>query len=127
MNETNPMSEAHLMTTIPDDPLFKTRVQDGWVDYNGHMTEFRYLQVLGDATDAFLIHIGLDAGYRATGHSAYTVETHIRHLDEVRAGAPIRVETRATSSGCIRRSGRCRSRQSRYSTCQSGSSLRRTL
>ncbi|MCP2137745.1 acyl-CoA thioesterase FadM [Rhizobium sp. SLBN-94] len=58
------------------------------------MTEFRYLQVLGDATDAFLIHVGLDADYRASGHSAYTVETHIRHLAEVKAGARLAVETR---------------------------------
>lgn len=58
------------------------------------MTEFRYLQVMGDATDAFLIHIGLDEAYRASGHSAYTVETHIRHLSEVKAGEVLSVETR---------------------------------
>ncbi|WJS86804.1 carnitine 3-dehydrogenase [Paracoccus sp. TOH] len=74
--------------------LHQARVSGGWVDYNGHMTEFRYLQVLGDATDAFLIHIGLDADYRAQGRSAYTVETHIRHLAEVKAGEPLTVETR---------------------------------
>lgn len=74
--------------------LHQARVSGGWVDYNGHMTEFRYLQVMGDATDAFLIHIGLDADYRASGHSAYTVETHIRHLAELRAGEVISVETR---------------------------------
>lgn len=74
--------------------LHKAQVSGGWVDYNGHMTEFRYLQVLGDATDAFLIHIGLDADYRAGGYSAYTVETHIRHLAEVKAGERLVVETR---------------------------------
>lgn len=74
--------------------LHHTRVRGGWVDYNGHMTEFRYLQVLGDATDAFLIHIGLDADYRTGGCSAYTVETHIRHLAEVKAGELLTVETR---------------------------------
>ncbi|MDT1062088.1 carnitine 3-dehydrogenase [Paracoccus sp. CPCC 101403] len=74
--------------------LHQTRVAGGWVDYNGHMTEFRYLQVMGDATDAFLIHIGLDAAYRAQGRSAYTVETHIRHLAEVKAGERLTVRTR---------------------------------
>lgn len=74
--------------------IHRAQVHGGWVDYNGHMTEFRYLQVLGDATDAFLIHIGLDADYRAGGHSAYTVETHIRHLAEVKAGEKLTVETR---------------------------------
>lgn len=74
--------------------LHQTRVNGGWVDYNGHMTEYRYLQVLADATDAFLIHIGLDAEYRKQGYSAYTVETHIRHLAEVKAGERLTVETR---------------------------------
>nr|WP_229582994.1 carnitine 3-dehydrogenase [Paracoccus sp. S-4012] len=74
--------------------LHQARVSGEWTDYNGHMTEFRYLQVFGDATDAFLIHIGLDADYREGGSSAYTVETHIRHLAETRAGDVLRVETR---------------------------------
>ena len=74
--------------------IYEVTVPGGWVDYNGHMTEFRYLQLCGDATDAFLIHIGLDADYRAKGCSAYTVETHIRHLAEVKAGERLSVETR---------------------------------
>lgn len=78
--------------------LHSARVSGAWVDYNGHMTEFRYLQVFGDATDAFLIHIGLDADYRASGYSAYTVETHIRHLSEIPAGEALRVETRLLGS-----------------------------
>ncbi|MDO5614534.1 MAG: thioesterase family protein [Paracoccus sp. (in: a-proteobacteria)] len=74
--------------------LHQVTVGGAWLDYNGHMTEFRYLQVMGDATDAFLIHIGLGPEYRAGGHSAYTVETHIRHLAEVSAGERLSVETR---------------------------------
>ena len=74
--------------------LHQVRVPKAWLDYNGHMTEFCYLQVLGDATDAFLIHAGLGPDYRATGRSAYTVETHIRHLAEVRAGELLQAETR---------------------------------
>lgn len=66
--------------------LFRAAVSAAWIDYNGHMTEFRYLQVLGDATDALLRFIGVDAAYVATGRSYYTVESHIRHLDQVRVG-----------------------------------------
>ncbi|MBR9653291.1 carnitine 3-dehydrogenase [Thalassovita aquimarina] len=73
--------------------LHKTQVSGEWLDYNGHMTEFRYLQVFGDATDAFLGHIGMDAGYRAAGRSVYTVETHIRHLSETKANTHISVRT----------------------------------
>ncbi len=64
-----------------------------WTDYNGHMNEARYLQAFGDATDRLMLLLGCDAGYIAAGHSFFTAETHIRHLDEVRAGARIRIET----------------------------------
>lgn len=73
--------------------LHTARVLGDWVDYNGHMTEFRYLQVFGDATDAFLAFIGMNDDYLATGHSVYTVETHIRHLLEVAAGEDLTVRT----------------------------------
>ena len=64
-----------------------------WTDYNGHMNEARYLQAFGDATDRLMALVGCDAEYIATGGSYFTVETHIRHLDEVYAGAVIRIET----------------------------------
>ncbi len=64
-----------------------------WTDYNGHMNEARYLQAFGDATDRFMEIIGCDADYIASGGSYFTAETHIRHLDEVHAGAKIRIET----------------------------------
>lgn len=37
--------------------LHETTVNPGWVDYNGHMNESRYLQVFCDATDALFRHI----------------------------------------------------------------------
>ncbi|MDX8351002.1 carnitine 3-dehydrogenase [Cognatiyoonia sp. IB215182] len=64
-----------------------------WTDYNGHMNEARYLQAFGDATDRMMLLIGCDAEYIKTGGSFFTAETHIRHLDEVHAGAVIRIET----------------------------------
>ena len=73
--------------------LHEARVLPEWVDYNGHMTEFRYLHVFGDATDAFLTYIGMDSAYMAAGRSVYTVETHLRHVSETHEGHPIRVET----------------------------------
>ncbi|MGR3633489.1 MAG: carnitine 3-dehydrogenase [Limimaricola soesokkakensis] len=65
-----------------------------WSDQNGHMTEHRYLQAFGDATDRFLALVGCDDDYIACGHSYFTAETHIRHLAEVRAGARIEIDTR---------------------------------
>ena len=64
-----------------------------WTDYNGHMNEARYLQAFGDATDRFMALVGCDADYIASGGSYFTAETHIRHVDEVRAGARIEVRT----------------------------------
>ncbi len=64
-----------------------------WLDYNGHMTESRYLQAFADSTDRFMEMIGCDAEYIASGGSYFTAETHIRHLDEVHAGAKITVHT----------------------------------
>ncbi|KIN73226.1 carnitine 3-dehydrogenase [Sulfitobacter guttiformis] len=65
-----------------------------WTDYNGHMTESRYLQAFADATDRFMTIIGCDAAYIKTGGSYFTAETHIRHIDEVHAGALITIRTR---------------------------------
>jgi len=78
----------------PAEPLLHESVVDhAWVDYNDHMTEARYLHVFADATDAFLRSVGIDAAYLGDGHSAYTVETHLRHLREVAGMQPLRVLT----------------------------------
>jgi len=63
----------------------QTWVRPEWVDYNGHMTDSRYLQVFGDATDALWRKVGIDAGYRARGRSLYTVESHVTHQAQARA------------------------------------------
>jgi len=64
-----------------------------WTDYNGHMTESRYLHAFADATDRFMEIIGCNAAYIQSGGSYFTAETHIRHLDEVHAGAVITITT----------------------------------
>jgi len=79
--------------------LYETTVRTDWVDYNGHMTESRYLEVLGNATDALLRHVGLDDPYLRGGHSAFTVETHIRYLAEARAGDELAVDTQLLEGG----------------------------
>ena len=71
----------------------RRRVPTDWTDYNNHMNEARYLQCFADATDGFARLVGIDADYIAAGGSIFTVETHIRHLDEVRALEPIYAET----------------------------------
>lgn len=73
--------------------LHEARVLPEWIDYNGHMTEHRYLQVFGDAADALFATLGADSAYLKGGNSLFTVESHLRHLDEAPAGAPLHVTT----------------------------------
>jgi carnitine 3-dehydrogenase len=77
----------------PPAPLALTRLQipPDWIDYNGHVTESRYLQVFGDASDALLRFIGVDAAYLEGGGSYFTAETHISHLGQLYAGDRIEV------------------------------------
>jgi carnitine 3-dehydrogenase len=73
--------------------LHSARVLPEWVDYNGHAHESRYLHVFGDASDAFLRYVGIDAAHLAAGGSYYTVETHLSFLREASAGERLHVTT----------------------------------
>lgn|SRR5690625_662544 len=76
------------------------RVRPEWIDYNGHLTEGGYVFVFGYATDALMDHVGLGAEYRkSSGCSLYTVEAHVRYLDEVRDDVELEVLTRVVGAG----------------------------
>ena len=70
--------------------LYTREIPPDWIDYNGHVTESRYLELFGEATDALLRYIGVDASYLGAGGSYYTVETHISHLAQLYAGDRVR-------------------------------------
>ncbi|MBL4731748.1 MAG: thioesterase family protein [Rhizobiaceae bacterium] len=72
--------------------IFETRIHEDWIDYNGHMTEARYLHLMSEGSDEFLRRIGMDMDYVATGFSYYSVETHILNKAEIREGEPVAVE-----------------------------------
>ena len=72
---------------------YQHKVPQDWVDYNGHMTEHRYLECFSHATDEIMRRAGVDDAYIAAGGSFFTVETHIRHIDEVMASESIYVDT----------------------------------
>lgn len=82
--------------TDPSQPILTVRraVPIDWLDYNGHMTESRYLQAFADATDRLMEIVGCDQDYIATGGSYFTAETHIRHIDETHLGSVIEIRTR---------------------------------
>ena len=94
----------HVSAQDPKQPLRLTEsvVRTEWVDYNGHMTDYRYLHVFGDATDALLRQIGIDDAYRARGQAPYTVETHIRYLAELHQGDAIHVTTQVLGADAKR-------------------------
>ena len=69
------------------------QVPADWTDYNGHMNETRYLEAASQATDRFMEMIGADAAYVASGFSYFTVETHLRFLDELHAHDRLTVTT----------------------------------
>jgi len=76
-------------------PLFEQTVRPEWIDYNGHMSEAFYVLVFGHATDEMMNAVGLGPAYRErSGCSLYTVEAHVRYLDEVAEGTPLTVRTR---------------------------------
>ena len=82
---------------VPIRTLERT-VPTDWTDYNNHMNESRYLQCFADASDGFLRMLGVDADYVANSGSYFTVETHIRHLDEVAALQPVHVTTQVLAA-----------------------------
>ena len=74
--------------------VWREPVQDAWIDYNGHLSEAYYVLVLGHGTDAVMDAVGLGPDHRATHDaSLYTVEAHVRYLDEVSAGAELEVRS----------------------------------
>jgi carnitine 3-dehydrogenase len=78
--------------------MWQGQVLPGWIDYNGHMTESRYLFACSETMDNFLRLIGAGMDYVAAGHSYYTAETHIRHLGEAKLGDQLRGEVQIISA-----------------------------
>ena len=93
--ETVADHERRLIERAPsggDALAWETRVLPDAVDYNGHATESSYLLMTSHAVDELLRLIGIDAAYLRSG-SYYTVETHICHLGEAKAGDRLHVTT----------------------------------
>src|SRR6202035_2966250 len=74
-----------------------TQVCPEWVDYNGHMSDFRYLQVFGEAMDALYRRVGIDGSYRQSGRMFYTVDTQISYLAEAKVNEVLYAITQVVS------------------------------
>ena len=91
-NAANKLEFSELDLSQPID-TYSTHIPKEWADYNGHMTEARYLDCFSEATTELMSIIGADEEYIAKVGSYFTVETHIRHLDEVLIGERIYSKT----------------------------------
>jgi acyl-CoA thioester hydrolase len=86
------------MPESPGLPPWFEDVRPEWIDYNGHLSEGYYVVVFGYATDAVMHQVGMTPDYLvATGTSLYSVEAHVRYLDQVPPGA--RLEVRSSIIG----------------------------
>jgi len=69
-------------------------LQDSWLDLYGHLNEAYYLVPFSNTTWFMQDHFGIGSEYfDATGCALYTVETHLRYLNDVRAPATMDIET----------------------------------
>lgn len=69
-------------------------LQDTWLDAYGHLNEAFYLVPFSNANWAMQEHFGIGVPYfEQTGCAIYTLETHLRYLNEVRKPADIRIDT----------------------------------
>lgn len=75
-------------------PCYTAEVREEWIDYNGHLSEAFYVLIFGHATDQAMEVLGMGPEYReCTGSSLYTVEAHVRYLQEVPQGVTLQVST----------------------------------
>jgi acyl-CoA thioester hydrolase len=68
------------------------RVEDHWIDYNGHLNMAYYNVLFDRAVDEAYELLGIGADYVAhRRHSLFTAEVHLRYLRELHAGDRVRV------------------------------------
>jgi len=78
-------------------------LRDEWLDAYGHLNEAYYLVPFSNASWALQEHFGIGVDYFArTGCAIYTVESHVRYLNEVRAPALMEVASMALASDAKR-------------------------
>ena len=83
---------------MPEPLTWTEDVRPEWIDYNGHLSEGYYVLVFGFANDAAMVALGMTSDYLAeTATSLFTLEAHVRYLDQVPPGA--RLEVRSSVIG----------------------------
>jgi acyl-CoA thioester hydrolase len=74
--------------------LHSEPVQDQWLDAYGHLNEAYYLVPFSNTSWVMQDHFGIGVEYfDRTGCAIYTVETHMRYLNDVRKPALMEIES----------------------------------
>lgn len=69
------------------------RVEDAWLDYNGHMNMAFYNVAFDRGVDHLFDMVGVGAAYAESGlGSCFTLEVHVTYIQELMRNDPIRVE-----------------------------------
>jgi acyl-CoA thioester hydrolase len=69
-------------------------VEDGWIDYNGHLNMAYYNVLFDRALDDFVEVLGIGPTYVTERNaSLFTAEVHLCYLRELKAGDPVSVDT----------------------------------
>lgn len=69
-------------------------LRDEWLDAYGHLNEGYYVVAFSEANWAIQEHFDIGVPYsEKTGCALYTLESHIRYLNEVRAPATLEFES----------------------------------
>jgi len=70
------------------------KVEDQWIDYNGHFNMAYYNVLFDRAGDEAFAAVGLGPDYvNARNASFFTLESHNTYLRELHAGDSVRIET----------------------------------
>ena len=69
-------------------------IKEEWLDPYGHLNEAYYLVPFSNTTWIFQDHFKIGVPYfEETGCAIYTVETHLRYLNDVRKSAVMQIES----------------------------------
>jgi acyl-CoA thioester hydrolase len=67
------------------------RVESSWIDYNGHLNMAYYNVLFDRCVDEAYELLGVGPSYlKASKHSTFTAEAHVRYLREIHQGDPVR-------------------------------------
>lgn len=74
--------------------VFACDVDPAWIDYNGHLRDGFYAVIASASIDALMDDLGLDEAYREqTRCTLYTLEMHLRFLQEIKGNARVLLES----------------------------------